>query len=1292
MLKSKFSFLAIAFICIISFKNVHAQLSKKHFIPPLTYAETGNANPENQYFYISTPSNNNVSYTIKQIGSPSNNLTGFVTSSTPKEIYIGNGDSQLFVDSRQTSVVHTNNGYIIEADDVIYVSIRVLGGGGAQAGALVSKGSSALGTTFRAGMFTNETPQTNFLNFISVMATENNTTVTFSDLPVGISIKNSTADGSLPITATLNEGESYIIATNAADNTINRDALIGTLITSDNPIVTNIGSANGSFSGGGGRDYGLDQIVGIDRIGTEYIFVRGSGNDDWENALIVAHEDDTEIFVNNETTAIANINAGEYYVMEGNKYTSDGNMYIRTTKNVFAYQGVGGIGNNGGPSEANQGMFFVPPLSCENRGKVDNIPTIESIGTVTFTGGVTIVTNKGATVNINSQPITNFTTSGPFDVDGNSNYVTYKVTNLTGNVSIESSEELYCAYFNQNGAATSGSFYSGFPSNPEINFNVAVSTKGNCLGNDLILEAANINLFDGGVKWQFFDESLPTPDWVTKSTADTYKPLVSEPGIYRLVGIISCTGTEFFSIDIPVSLCPDDYDEDGIIDNLDDDIDNDGILNCDESLGNAILNIADINNPSIVFQDNSTNNSTTNTYTETEISNSFSGDNLGNFTSIINPATDTKLQYELTFAQNINFKFTQNKTVNHTIADGEYFIIKIGPNNKNVTLLDPDDQLLIDTNFDGEFETGVTQISASEIWFKYKANTTGASSTFEFVANQVNQIDFMHQSSGITTTSTFNGNIVLNCFFRDSDNDGVEDMFDLDSDNDGIPDINETANDTDNDGVLNYLDVDSDNDGIFDVVEANHQLVDANLDGIIDNANATIGINGLVNALETVPDAKTLAINYTIADTDADAIFDFIELDADNDGCNDVIEAGFTDQNNDGFLGDVPLQTNTKGKVINTTDGYTAPHANYITSAPIIINSPFEDVTFCENATESISIDSNADSFQWQISTDNTNWNNVVNNANYNNATTTSLQIINTPLSYNNYQYRVILNKTGNSCETFSNAITLTVNPNPVVPAITELKQCDTDADKITTINLTEAEISLSTNPNFTFEYFETENDAIVGSPQVTDKTSYPVNGNIPQAAWVRTYSEFSCYTISRINLFVSFTPNNSYEETFITCDDFLDADGNNTANNSDTDGISSFDFSNAPALISSDPDIEIEFYETEEDRTKSVHKIRETQTLNNYRNKNIPNTTGNPFPIFYKLKSKTNNDCQGLGQIYLQIKPVPLANTPTDFNFCDDDLSGSPTDGENIGINLRDKVDDILGNTQTETDYIVSF
>mgnify|MGYP001230486583 CR=1 FL=1 len=67
------------------------------------------------------------------------------------------------------------------------------------------------------------------------------------------------------------------------------------------------------------------------------------------------------------------------------------------------------------------------------------------------------------------------------------------------------------------------------------------------------------------------------------------------------------------------------------------------------------------------------------------------------------------------------------------LASGDYFEIRVLPSTRNITLLDPNDELNIDTNFDGEtFDTGITTFTANYIRFKYKQDT--ASPTFEFLA------------------------------------------------------------------------------------------------------------------------------------------------------------------------------------------------------------------------------------------------------------------------------------------------------------------------------------------------------------------------------------------------------------------------------------------------------------------------------------------------------------------------------------------------------------------------------
>ena len=997
MLRKLIIFFTFNFCIILS---SFAQLSTKHYIPPIT--SDGNDISE-QYIYISTPRNANITFTIKTIGNTSNDYTGIVSNANPFLYRIvengedpadsaanldTDGDSQLAIPEILSNSVINDRGYIIESSDVIYVSVRFRSSlpNQYQAGALVSKGLSALGTEFRAGGFATENNNINngFLTYISVMATENNTNIVFDDFPTGINIINHT--GATPINANLNEGESYMIGVGTNYGGTPND-LIGTLISSDKPIVVNSGSGTGSFAdGSGGRDFGIDQIVGFSKVGNEYIFVRGNGGGDgsnitpndgdkWENIIIIAHQDNTDVFVNDGTASEATLNAGEWVVIEGdginnngNGYNSNGNLYVQTSNPVFAYQGIGGATG----SVPNQGMFFVPPLSCENRGDVDNIANIDNIGNAVFSGGVSIVTNKFATVTINGLPIVDFSPQGPFDVDGNPDYVTYKV-GLSGNVSVQSTDELYCAYFNANGFAASGSFYSGFPSPPEINFNTDISSLGNCIPN-VTLQSVNTDLFDS-VEW-FYDDG----SGFVSTGIGTGILSPSLAGNYRLIGTLICSGATFESQIIPVSLCPDDFDNDLIIDNIDIDLDNDGILNCDESQGNTSIDFTDTNSPVLNFQDGSSDTSFISTSLNQTGTSSLSGDGASNFTTVINAGTSSELDYILDFDEPSNIEFTQNTSTTHTIVTGETFILIVGPNTKNITLIDPDNILVVDTNFDDIFETGVNNFSSAEVRFRYNPTPTGTT-PFKLVANNISQITFKHELNSTVDNSTFDGNIILICFAIDTDNDGIPNAFDADSDNDGITDIIEaqgipvllsgtdtnldglddvfttsiTPIDSDLDGVFDYLDIDSDNDGVYDLFEAGHTQLDADLDGVIDNSFTTVGDNGLVDALETTPD--NFILNYNVSNLDTDTIFNYLDDDSDGDTCPDVIEAGFLDPDNDDFIGTSPVTVDSHGKVIGIPDGYTIPDSDYSTSAPILINTPFEDVVFCEKSTSSLSID-----------------------------------------------------------------------------------------------------------------------------------------------------------------------------------------------------------------------------------------------------------------------------------------------------------------------------------------------
>lgn len=1290
-----FIFIFYVFLSFYGF----SQLSTTHYIPPLTSAEFGNAYVEDQYIYLSTPSTADITYTIAAAGeSSANYITGSISNTNPREILIANGDGQLFIPSSETSQVMNNGGYIVTADAPIYVSVRVNAGGGAQAGALVSKGISALGTIFRAGSYTNENAQSNYLNFVSVMATEDNTQVTFGDLPSGLVIKNYT--GTTPVTITLNQHESYIIATNSSTNIVNRDGLIGCLVTATKPIAVNTGSANGSFDNGSGRDYGIDQIAGLSKVGKEYIFVKGNGSNNWENILIVAHTDNTSISINGNPP-IASINAGEYYLIEGNQYSINENMYVATSEDVFAYQGTGAT------SEANQGLFFVPPLSCETRGNIDNIATIDRIGNTVYAGGLSIVSRVGATITINNSTLSNFSVIGPNMVTGNPDYVTYKVTGLSGTVSVQGNDELYVAYFNVNGNATSGGFYSGFPSPPLINLNTAFATLGNCIPN-IILEAANSELFDS-LEW-FFDDTSGSG---FQSLGSTPNITPSQAGVYKLSGRIACNPIPIESLPIPISLCPDDRDNDGIIDNIDMDNDNDGVLNCLESLGDVTINLADSRNPTLVFQDATTNNAfVTSTYTQNNDStttNSFVGDTSGNFTSTILAGVNSENEYTLNFANAVNIKFSENATIDSNTSEKGIFIVKILPASKNITLVDPDNHLLVDTNFDGVFEVGIKQVSGSEIHFKINPNATGTTS-YDFFANQIDSFTLTHRVSNTTMSSVFNGIVGLTCFDKDTDNDTIYDAYDLDSENDGIPDfvenqgvflplsgididlnglddiynITQSPIDTDGDGILDIYDLDSDNDGITDLLETGMLgiLLDHNLDGIEDGSN--VGTNGWVDAAESTPDSNTLG--FLLNNPDNDSSFSYIDADSDGDGCSDVLEAGFSDANMDTYLGDRPPRVNAFGLVTNATDGYSIPNADYITEGSITISEQPIDTAVClhNSTTLSISLSTPFDNLQWQLSTDRgASWSDVMNSSNiYSGATTTTLTIANTPSNFDHNYYRALIERNGNSCGLYSEIAVLTVHPQPIISSSVTLTQCDDD-DPITIgfsfFNLIEANDKISANAaNESFFYYTTEAAAQEGdlsSPEfIPNITAFENSTMNSDQIWARVENTLGCFSISQIQLSISSTAilTNILEQTLNQCDDFLDRNGNDNGNNNDRDGIAQFDFSTVDKIIKQ------EFIRLGQDalipryfrnKTDALAEENEIIDISNYRNIE----TSNSQLIYVRVDSAIENDCLGLkGLIRINVNPLPEFEVETPRLVCTSDPTFS-IDLEPIEINSQE-------------------
>jgi len=136
-----------------------------------------------------------------------------------------------------------------------------------------------------------------------------------------------------------------------------------------------------------------------------------------------------------------------------------------------------------------------------------------------------------------------------------------------------------------------------------------------------------------------------------------------------------------------------------------------------------------------------------------------------------------------------------------------------------------------------------------------------------------------------------------------------------DDDMDGICDRLSRNYDLDGDQVPDHLDLDADNDGILDLIEAGHQQEDIDQNGMIDGEQTAFGLNGLFNNIATDADSIQASISYFISDKDKDRVFDYKDLDTDNDGINDVTEGNFglMDTNDDGRIdngvGGIPTVT-----------------------------------------------------------------------------------------------------------------------------------------------------------------------------------------------------------------------------------------------------------------------------------------------------------------------------------------------------------------------------------------------
>ncbi|MDB2606400.1 T9SS type B sorting domain-containing protein [Zobellia sp.] len=514
LLKSYLKAIVFFFIAFNAFCGF-AQLSDLHYLPPLKQGQN-NAGIQNQAIYLSTPETTAFTVNVYQGTNNTPIQTFSINNLNPTVWTLGNGDNNItLVNNNNTGVVLTNSGLRFEAPsgEKFYVNYR--GRSGSQAASLTAKGRPAMGTDFKWGGVPNKGTQVSKSNTLGIMATEDNTTVTLSgydpgcEFRVGANRAGITADS---YTINLDRNESFVFETYIGNTytKAHEDGWIGASIVATKDIVISNGSINfGSQDGQSHRDAGIDQPVPINKLGKDYVFIRGNGNANGltEFPLVIATADNTNIYVNGSTTAIATIDNGEFFKIPSSYYSNNSagaNMFVQTSKDVYAYQSIAGA-----TTPYTQGLNFVAPVNCLLPDKMDNIPDIRNIAGTTVTGGLTIIASVNTTdANVKvfqngveiSKPASNA-------VAGSADWKTFYIPNLDGDISVTSTGPMAIGFFGFNGARGVAGYFSGFDTVPEVRLEINGGTIGDCFAGSSIFEASDDN-FDA-YQWFFDGEIIP---------------------------------------------------------------------------------------------------------------------------------------------------------------------------------------------------------------------------------------------------------------------------------------------------------------------------------------------------------------------------------------------------------------------------------------------------------------------------------------------------------------------------------------------------------------------------------------------------------------------------------------------------------------------------------------------------------------------------------------------------------------------------------------------------------------
>ena len=239
------------------------------------------------------------------------------------------------------------------------------------------------------------------------------------------------------------------------------------------------------------------------------------------------------------------------------------------------------------------------------------------------------------------------------------------------------------------------------------------------------------------------------------------------------------------------------------------------------------------------------------------------------------------------------------------------------------------------------------------------------------------------------------------------------------------------------------------------------------------------------------------------------------------------------------------------------------------------------------------------------------------------------------PYLYNNSQnpteLYVRVSSTNSGCYDIA-PLSITVLPAPATNPVADIIICDNDQDGMSLVNLEALKPSISTDNAIEIQFYTSISNLNNSTNEIINTQNYQAETSTVYAKV--SYTTTGCFAVVPITIIVNTLPEFGTISTFIRCE----SDGNQLAD---------FIFSEKDnEILNGQLGKEVLYFETQNDAITRTNAINKNQAYTN---------TSQSQTIYVRVENTTDSSCYGVSSFNIEVHALPVYNTPSDLNLCDD-------------------------------------